>query len=123
MRRKEEGTKAGKTWHDVGLPANDSFGIHRSSPPSLSDLLSIMSLKGMTKKEQQQVLLSCGLDHSLPPSAPEPTASFPPSSLPSSFGTSHAAYPAVGASLDAAKQVAGKGLKVMSEEMRRAFKG
>ncbi|TFJ84963.1 hypothetical protein NSK_003991 [Nannochloropsis salina CCMP1776] len=87
------------------------------------DLLSIMSLKGMTKKEQQQVLLSCGLDHSLPPSTPEPTASFPPSSLPSSFGTSHAAYPAVGASLDAAKQVAGKGLKVMSEEMRRAFKG
>jgi hypothetical protein len=79
-----------------------------------------MSLKGMSKKEQHQVLVACGLDYALAPSATassESGAPSPPPSLHPSLG------PSLGPSLDAAKQVAGKGLKVVSEEMRRAFKG
>ncbi len=97
--------------------------------PPVTELLSIMSLKGMSKKEQHQVLVACGLDYTLASSAAasETGPSPPTSSLHPSPGPAHHAYSHVGVvqnlSLDAAKQVAGKGLKVVSEEMRRAFKG
>jgi len=88
-----------------------------------------MSLKGMSKREQDQVLVACGFDYTLASSAAasETSPSSPAPSLHSSLGPAHHAYSHVGVvqnlSLDAAKQVAGKGLKVVSEEMRRAFKG
>jgi len=88
-----------------------------------------MSLKGMSKKEQHQVLVACGLDYAVAPSAAASSETGAPSPLPSlhpSLGPSHHAYSpgvAQNLSLDAAKQVAGKGLKVVSDEMRRAFKG
>ena len=37
--------------------------------PPVTELLSIMSLKGMSKKEQHQVLVACGLDYTLASSA------------------------------------------------------
>ena len=86
-----------------------------------------MSLKGMSKKEQHQVLVACGLDYALAPSAAASSFETGVPSPPPSLGPSHHAYSPQGVvqnlSLDAAKQVAGKGLKVVSEEMRRAFKG
>jgi hypothetical protein len=83
-----------------------------------------MSLKSMSKKDQHQVLASCGFDF---PDDTTPSQGTHPHPHGHTHTHTHTSASPVGGagvpmSLDAAKTVAGKGLKVVSEEMRKAFR-